>query len=229
MRDLVRRQRVGGARVRPAAGERGQDDRGDHPRASASATSTRISLRRTAMRAVTRSNPDADAASDELAGESSRSRDEKKALQRKHILEAARDVFFRDGFVHANLDEVAQRAGVAKGTLYRYFENKGELYVAVLVAQRRDLRAAHARRRGLGEEPAEQIRRARSLLLRALDLAPRVLPDLLGPREPGGDRRAPAGGRRRGHEALGGVPAHPRRRGARRHPARRASVPATSG
>jgi len=32
----------------------------------------------------------------------------------------------------ANLDSVADRAGVAKGTLYRYFENKGELYVAVL-------------------------------------------------------------------------------------------------
>ena len=32
----------------------------------------------------------------------------------------------------ANLDEVAERACVAKGTLYRYFETKGELYVAVL-------------------------------------------------------------------------------------------------
>jgi AcrR family transcriptional regulator len=111
------------------------------------------------MRAVTRSTPEADAASAELAGESSRSRDEKKALQRKHILEAARDVFFRDGFVHANLDEVAQRAGVAKGTLYRYFENKGELYVAVLVhngaifEQRMRDAAASA------QEPAEQIRR----------------------------------------------------------------------
>lgn len=32
----------------------------------------------------------------------------------------------------ANLDEVAQLAGVAKGTLYRYFENKADLYVALL-------------------------------------------------------------------------------------------------
>ena len=31
-----------------------------------------------------------------------------------------------------NLDAVAEGAGVAKGTLYRYFENKGDLYVAVL-------------------------------------------------------------------------------------------------
>jgi AcrR family transcriptional regulator len=59
-------------------------------------------------------------------------REEKKAESRKRILEAAREVFFRDGFMQANLDEVAEKAGVAKGTLYRYFDSKAELYVAVL-------------------------------------------------------------------------------------------------
>ena len=60
------------------------------------------------------------------------SRDEKKAESRRRILESAREVFFRDGFMKANLDEVAEKAGVAKGTLYRYFESKADLYVAVL-------------------------------------------------------------------------------------------------
>ncbi len=59
-------------------------------------------------------------------------RAEKKALSRRKILDAARDVFFQCGFMLANLDEVANRAGVAKGTLYRYFESKADLYVAVL-------------------------------------------------------------------------------------------------
>ena len=59
-------------------------------------------------------------------------REEKKAESRRRILESARDVFFRDGFMEANLDEVAEKAGVAKGTLYRYFDSKAELYVAVL-------------------------------------------------------------------------------------------------
>lgn len=61
-------------------------------------------------------------------------REEKKAISRRRILEAAREIFFRAGFMAANLDDVAQRAGVAKGTLYRYFESKAELYVAVLGA-----------------------------------------------------------------------------------------------
>ena len=60
------------------------------------------------------------------------SRESKKAVQRQRILDAAREVFFRDGFMDANLDEVAQGAGVAKGTLYRYFESKADLYVAIL-------------------------------------------------------------------------------------------------
>ncbi len=59
-------------------------------------------------------------------------REERKAQSRRRILESAREVFFRDGFIAANLDEVAERAGVAKGTLYRYFDSKADLYVAVL-------------------------------------------------------------------------------------------------
>ena len=59
-------------------------------------------------------------------------RDSKKAQQRQRILDSARMVFFRDGFMQANLDEVASLAGVAKGTLYRYFENKADMYVAIL-------------------------------------------------------------------------------------------------
>ena len=62
------------------------------------------------------------------------SRDQKKAESRRRILDAAREVFFRDGFMRANLDEMAEKAGVAKGTLYRYFESKADLYVAVLTA-----------------------------------------------------------------------------------------------
>lgn len=52
---------------------------------------------------------------------------------RNRILEAARKLFLEKGFEAANLDEVAQRAGVAKGTIYRYFDSKAELYVEVLV------------------------------------------------------------------------------------------------
>jgi AcrR family transcriptional regulator len=53
---------------------------------------------------------------------------------RVRILKAAREIFFRDGFADTNLDEVATRAEVGKGTLYRHFDSKVELYAAVLAA-----------------------------------------------------------------------------------------------
>jgi len=59
-------------------------------------------------------------------------REVKKAEVRRRILEASKKIFFRDGFMAANLDEIAELAGVAKGTLYRYFDNKAQIYLAVL-------------------------------------------------------------------------------------------------
>ncbi len=47
---------------------------------------------------------------------------------RNKILDAALDVFYGKGFHLATVDEIAERAGVGKGTLYRYFSNKEKLF-----------------------------------------------------------------------------------------------------
>jgi AcrR family transcriptional regulator len=86
-------------------------------------------------------------------------RAQKRVLQRGRILEAARLVFFRDGFMAANLDEVAERAGVAKGTLYRYFENKADLYVAVLTENGAAFERKMRETLDPALSPAEQVRR----------------------------------------------------------------------
>lgn len=46
----------------------------------------------------------------------------------KAMLDSALDVFIERGFDAAKLDEVAKRAGVAKGTLYLYFASKEALF-----------------------------------------------------------------------------------------------------
>jgi AcrR family transcriptional regulator len=48
------------------------------------------------------------------------------------ILTAALDVFSEHGFAAARLEDVAQRAGVAKGTLYLYFPDKETLFEHML-------------------------------------------------------------------------------------------------
>src|SRR5918911_677352 len=48
------------------------------------------------------------------------------------ILEAARKVFAKKGFSNATVDDIASAAGVAKGTVYLYYESKRDIYFAAL-------------------------------------------------------------------------------------------------
>jgi len=48
------------------------------------------------------------------------------------ILEAARKVFAKKGFHDATVDDIANAAGVAKGTVYLYCRSKQEVYLAAL-------------------------------------------------------------------------------------------------
>src|SRR5213596_3513319 len=48
------------------------------------------------------------------------------------IVAAALDVFVERGFAATKLADVARRAGVTKGTIYLYFENKEALFKAVV-------------------------------------------------------------------------------------------------
>ena len=48
------------------------------------------------------------------------------------ILSAALEVFGRDGFADGNVDEIAQRAGVAKPTIYNRFGDKRGLFIEAM-------------------------------------------------------------------------------------------------
>src|SRR5215813_7330581 len=55
-------------------------------------------------------------------------RAERQAQRREAILAAALDEFSARGFAATRLDDVAKRAGVAKGTIYLYFHDKESLF-----------------------------------------------------------------------------------------------------
>jgi AcrR family transcriptional regulator len=58
----------------------------------------------------------------------SQARQARIAARREAILSAALDEFAASGFEAARLDDVAKRAGVAKGTIYLYFRDKESLF-----------------------------------------------------------------------------------------------------
>src|SRR5450631_31866 len=64
----------------------------------------------------------------------SSARKARSAARREAILTAALDEFSARGFEAARLDDVAKRAGVAKGTIYLYFRDKETLFQELIRA-----------------------------------------------------------------------------------------------
>ncbi len=60
-------------------------------------------------------------------------REREKRERRRSILQAARELFFENGFHHATVDSVAERAEVSKGTVYLYFVSKETLLAHLLL------------------------------------------------------------------------------------------------
>jgi AcrR family transcriptional regulator len=54
--------------------------------------------------------------------------------KRERILRAALEVCAQRGVAAARMEEIAARAGVSKGTLYRFFESKEDLLLATILA-----------------------------------------------------------------------------------------------
>src|SRR4051812_9525899 len=52
--------------------------------------------------------------------------------KRRQIIEGARAMFLAQGFDAASMSDIARAAGVSKGTLYVYFENKEQLFAAIV-------------------------------------------------------------------------------------------------
>ncbi|MDE2442357.1 MAG: TetR/AcrR family transcriptional regulator [Betaproteobacteria bacterium] len=59
-------------------------------------------------------------------------RKRRKEARPSELLAAALDLFVEKGFAATRLEDVASRAGVSKGTLYLYYENKEALFKAVI-------------------------------------------------------------------------------------------------
>jgi AcrR family transcriptional regulator len=54
------------------------------------------------------------------------------AFRRAEIVDAARRVFARKGFARGIIDDIADEAKMAKGTVYLYFSSKEEIYRVVM-------------------------------------------------------------------------------------------------
>jgi AcrR family transcriptional regulator len=85
--------------------------------------------------------------------------------RRGALLEAALSEFLAKGFADTRIEDVARRAGVAKGTVYLYFKDKEDLFAAAIRAEMTPVAAAMA---ALIEDGEADPREAVEALLTAM-------------------------------------------------------------
>jgi AcrR family transcriptional regulator len=60
-------------------------------------------------------------------------KEREKESRKESIIDAAQKVFFEKGLLLSTMDEIAETAELAKGTLYLYYHSKEDLYLAVMM------------------------------------------------------------------------------------------------
>ena len=86
----------------------------------------------------------------------------------KRILDAAIEVIAEKGFFHSRVSEIADRAGVAEGTIYLYFKNKDELLMAAIDSAFHGFIGRARLELGKITDPREKLRKMAFLHLEAL-------------------------------------------------------------
>ena len=92
---------------------------------------------------------------------------ERGRRMRARLLEAAREVFERDGFLEARVTDISAAAGVAHGSFYTYFGSKTEIFRALVAATMDELYASLGTGHGTpggggphgGDRPRDAVRR----------------------------------------------------------------------
>lgn len=111
--------------------------------------------------------------------------------RREEILRAAAELFAANGFACTDLQDVADRLGVGKGTLYRYFPTKQALFQAAVD------RALQGMRRSIDEaiatvsDPIDRIAAAITAYLTHFDRHPEAVELLIQDRAQDPERTAP--------------------------------------
>ena len=80
------------------------------------------------------------------------------ATKRESILEAARELFLRDGFAGTSMDAVTARAGVSKATVYAHFSSKDQLFASLMRETARPIFDGFPPLEP-GDDPGRQLRR----------------------------------------------------------------------
>lgn len=95
-------------------------------------------------------------------------------VRRERIVQAALELLEQSDYDRIQIRDVAERGGVALGTLYRYFRSKEHLYAAVMLEWAASF-DRHLRRRRLEGTPPERLKQVIRRVIRAFERQPQFL------------------------------------------------------
>lgn len=101
-------------------------------------------------------------------------RTDRQQARHAAVIQATMDLASEGGYDAVQMRDVAARAGVALGTLYRYFSSKNHLLVAALARWTEELQQRLAQRPPRGETPADRVVDTLQRAARALERQPSV-------------------------------------------------------
>jgi AcrR family transcriptional regulator len=105
------------------------------------------------------------------------------------ILDAAVATFAAKGYAQTDVQEIADRVGVGKGTVYRHFGSKEALFLAAVKHARDKLIAAVDAVQNTQSDPLAQLRTCMTAILRFFDSNPEIVELLIEERALFRDRR----------------------------------------
>jgi len=85
-------------------------------------------------------------------------REREKLRQRQEILAAALDLFSQKGYHNVSMQEIAAKAEFAIGTIYKFFQNKEDLYKTLVLERCDDFAAGLCRAMEQSEDEVEKLR-----------------------------------------------------------------------
>lgn len=77
---------------------------------------------------------------------------------KNQMLQAAEKVIIRRGYRAATMDEIAREAEFSKATLYKYFRNKGEILLEIILQYIEEIRARMVEIQQSSLEPEEKLK-----------------------------------------------------------------------
>jgi TetR/AcrR family transcriptional regulator len=93
-----------------------------------------------------------------MEGERLTRRERERLWQRREMLAAALDLFSQKGYHNVSMQEVAEKAEFAIGTLYKFFQNKEDLYKTLVLERCDDFEETCRQAMAESDDEVEKLR-----------------------------------------------------------------------